>query len=164
MESSPRFILPPRPQPPEAGTEEHERWCRDSSIVYENGSLTSAYGNWVQLWAAGELPAATIGKDVSRASYTAKRTNKIGGTEKSVTVPASTYKKYPKQNSSSAAAGEVFTFVTDDGDFTARVTGDIQHVVKEIAANRSQQYITFTMYSNRGAQYGPFTPLVINPS
>ena len=64
MEASPYFILPPRPTPPDAGTEEHERWCRDSSIVYENGSLTSAYGNWVQLWAAGELPAATIGKDV----------------------------------------------------------------------------------------------------
>lgn len=164
MDSSPRLVLPPRPQPPEAGTEEHERWCRDSSIVYEKGSLTSAYGNLAQLWAPGELPSAIIPTDVSRASYTAKRVNKIGGPEKSVTVPASTFKKYPKQNSSSAAAGEVFTFVTDDGDFTARVTGDIQHVVQEIAANRMQQYITFTMYSNRGAQYGPFTPFVINPS
>ena len=164
MEASPYFILPPRPTPPEAGTEKHERWCRESSLVFDGGSMTSAYGNWVQLYASGELPSATIGKDVDRAGYTAKRTNKIGGTEKSVTVPAGQYKRYPKQNSSLAAGGEVFTFVTDDGDFTARVHGDIQHVIKEIAANRTQQYITFTMYSNRGAQYGPFTPMVINPS
>lgn len=164
MESSLNRALPPRPQPPEAGTEEHERWCRDSSIVFAKGSLTSAYGNWVQLWAAGELPNAITPTNVDRASYTAKRTNKIGGATKDVNVPASTYKKYPKRNSSSAAGGEVFTFVTDDGDFTARVSGDIQHVVEEIANSRGQQYIGFTMYSNRGAAYGPFTPFATDPS
>ncbi len=161
MESSPRFILPPRPTPPDAGSKEHERWCRDLTLKYEGGSITSAYGNFVQLWASGELPSATKGKDINRKAYTAKRQNKIGGDVKEVKVDAKIYKKYPSQRSSQAAAGEVITFDTRDGIFTARMTGDIQHLIKEIASNLSQQYMDFTVYSSRGADYGPFVPFTL---
>jgi hypothetical protein len=53
----------------------------------------------VQLWGSGELPAATIPENIDRKAYTAKRKNKIGGEEKSVSVPAQTYKKYPSLRS-----------------------------------------------------------------
>lgn len=161
MESTPRFILPPRPTPPDAGSKEHERWCRDLTLKYEGGSITSAYGNFVQLWASGELPSATKAKDINRKQYSAKRTNKIGGDEKTVNVPAKTYKKYPSLPASQAAGGEVITFDTRDGIFTARLTGDIQFLIKEIASNLSQQYMEFTLYSPRGADYGPFVPFTI---
>ena len=161
MESTPRFILPPRPQPPAADSKEHERWARESTINYEGGSITSAYGNFVQLWGSGELPAAGIPKNVDRKAYTAKRQNKIGGSTKEVKVGAKTYKKYPSLRSSQSAGGEVVTFDTRDGIFTARMTGDIQSLIAEIAKDRMQQYMSFTLYSPNGARYGEFTPLTI---
>lgn len=85
----------------------------------------------------------------------------MGGDVKEVKVDAKIYKKYPSQRSSQAAAGEVITFDTRDGIFTARMTGDIQHLIKEIASNLSQQYMDFTVYSSRGADYGPFVPFTL---
>ena len=119
--------------------------------------MTTAYGNFVQVWGPGEIPLVTMGKDINRKQYTAKRRLKYSDPIKEVNVPAATYKKYPRHNSSLAAAGEVFTFATEDGDFTARVTGDIQHLIKYVSMNRMSQYVDFTIYSNRGASYGPFT-------
>lgn len=157
--AEPRFVLPPRPTPPNEGTEEHERWCRDQSVAYDGGTLTTAYGNFVQVWGPGEIPLATVPTDINRKQYTAKRRLNYQDSPVDVNVPAKTYKKYPRHNSSQAAAGEVFTFATEDGDFTARVTGDIQHLIKYVSENRMSQYIDFTIYSNRGASYGPFTKL-----
>lgn len=131
------------------------------TMNYENGSITSAYGNFVQLWGSGEFPSAVVGKDIDRAAYTAKRQNKIDGPEKEVKVPQKTYKKYPSQRSSQASGGEVVTFDTRDGIFTARMHGDIQWLIKEIAKTRMQQYMSFTLYSPSGARYGEFTPLTI---
>ena len=161
MESESRIILPPRPTPPEAGSRDHERWCRDLTLKYEGGTITSAYGNFVQLWASGELPSATNPRNIDRSAYTARRTNTIGGEQKTVTVPAATYKKYPSLRSSQASGGEVVTFDTRDGIFTARMTGDIQHLIAHIATDLSQQYMEFTLYSARGADYGPFVPFTI---
>ena len=162
MESTPRFVLPPRPSLPDPDTKEHERWCREESLVYEDGSFTTAYGNLAQLWAPGELPAATIPKTITRASYTAKRTNTIGGEVVDVTVKAKDYLKYPSKRGGSAAAGYPFTVVAEDGTFTARVTGDIQTLIKWIAEHRMQQFQAFTLYSYTGSQYGPFTPFALN--
>ena len=162
MEAAPRFVLPPRPSLPEPDTKEHERWCREEALVYEGGSFTTAYGNLAQLWAPGELPAATVPKVITRASYTAKRTNTIGGETKTVNVNAKDYLKYPSKRGGSAAAGEAFTVVAEDGTFTARVTGDIQTLIKWITEHRMQQFQAFTLYSGSGAQYGPFTPFAIN--
>lgn len=160
-EATPRFVLPPRPTPPNEGTDEHERWCRDQSIAYDGGTITTAYGNIAQVWGPGEIPAVTVGKDINRKQYTAKRRLNYQDDAVDVNVPAKTYKKYPRHNSSLAAAGEVFTFATDDGDFTARITGDIQYLIKWVTENRMQQYINFTIYSNRGASYGPFTKMTL---
>jgi hypothetical protein len=161
MEASPKLVLPPRPTPPAADSKDHERWCRDESVVYEGGSFTSAYGNLVQTWAPGELPASHIPKNVDRKSYTAKRRNKIGGTEKTINVGAKTYKKYPGKNSGTAAAGQLFTCDSRDGIFSIRVTGDIQLFIDWIVTHRMQQYQDITLYSGRGKQYGPFTPFTI---
>ena len=162
MEGTPRFVLPPRPPVPAPDTKEHERWCREEALVYEGGSFTTAYGNLAQLWAPGELPASTKAKVITRASYTAKRTNKIGGETKTVSVNAKDYLKYPSKRGGSAAAGEAFTVVADEGTFTARVTGDIQTLIKWITEHRMQQFQGFTLYTGSGAQYGPFTPFAIN--
>ena len=159
MTPEPRFVLPPRPTPPDAGTDTHELWCRDQSIAYTGGTITTAYGNIAQVWGSGEIPVASVPTNIDRKQYTAKRRLKYDDPIKEVNVPAKTYKKYPRHNSSSAAAGEVFTFATDDGDFTARVTGDIQDLITWVVSNRLQQYVNFTIYSNRGASYGPFTKL-----
>ena len=161
MDVAPAFVLPPRPQPPAADTKEHEMWCRMQSVNYNGGSITTAYGNIVQTWGPGETPQVCIGTDVNRASYSAKRTNKIGGETKTVNVSAKTYKKYPKRTSAGAAGGEPFTFVTRDGIFTARVSGDIQSLVQYLCSVRMQQYQEFTVWSSTGAKYGPFTPLTI---
>jgi hypothetical protein len=162
MESTPRVVLPPRPTPPEPDTTEHERWCREESIVYEGGSFTTAYGNLVQTWAPGELPAAHIGKDVNRKQYTARRANKIGDEKKTINVAAKTYQKYPSKRGGLAAAGRLFTVDSDDGIFSARVTGDIQLLISWIVTHRMQQFQGFTLYSADGAQYGPFTPFAVN--
>lgn len=158
-EATPRFVLPPRPTPPDEGTETHELWCRDQSVAYPGGTITTAYGNLVQVWAAGEIPPATVPTAINRKQYTAKRRLNYNDAAVDVNVPAKTYNKYPRHNSSLAAAGTVFTFATDDGDFTARVTGDIQDLIQWISENRMTQYVNFTVYSNRGASYGPFTKL-----
>jgi hypothetical protein len=41
------------------------------------------------------------------------------------------------------------------------MTGDIQSLVAEIAKDRTQQYMEFTLYSPSGARYGEFTPLTV---
>ena len=162
MEATPRFVLPPRPTPPDADSKEHERWCRMASVSYDGGSFTTAYGNLAQVWGAGEVDGVCAGMEtVNRASYSAKRTNKIGGDTKTINVPASTYKAYPKVNAGLAAGGREFTFVTAEGDFTARVTGDVQSLIAQLCKTKMQQYITFHVHTDRGAKYGPFTPLTI---
>jgi len=154
--------LPPRPSLPDPDTKEHERWCREEALLYEGGTFTTAYGNLAQLWAPGELPSSTKYKVITRASYTANRTNKIGGSSKKVEVGAKDYLKYPSKRGGSAAAGAAFTVVAEDGTFTARVTGDIQTLIKWITEHRMQQFQAFTLYSGSGAQYGPFTPFALN--
>lgn len=162
MEATPRFVVPPRPTPPAAGTKEHERWCRDATVSYDGGSITTAYGNLVQVWSPGEVDAVCQGmKQVNRASYEAKRQNVIGGDEKTVKVSGSTYKAFPRVNGGLAAGGKPFTFVTSDGDFTARVSGDVQALIAHLCGLKMQQYITFYVHTDRGAKYGPFNPLTL---
>ena len=153
---TPRVPITPRPTPPSEGSEAHYLWCRDQSIAYEGGTLTTAYGNIIQVWGPGEQPSATQSKDINRRQYSSQRRLNYQDDPTTVNVPARTYKKYPRKNSSGAAAGQIFTFVTAEGDFTARVTGDIQHLIDWVTESRPQQYINFTIYSPRNAKYGPF--------
>lgn len=157
MTATPLFATPPTP--PAAGSAEEKRWAKDSSISWNGGSMTAAYGNLAQTFSLSALQTVCAGSiDVQRSGYTTTRTNTIGGSSKSVTVPSTTYKRYPKHNASLAAAGEAFRIVTPLGEYTARVTGDIQDFVAYLCANSSALYGTITVYSGRGAEYGPFSP------
>ena len=146
-----------RPTPPDAGTEEDLRWRKEQSISWNGGSLTAAYGNIVQTWVMDEN---SITKDtaipVDRAAYKAQRRNKYSDDAKEVNVPAKVYNRYPRHNSSLAAAGEVYTIRTDVGEYTARVTGDVQDFIGFVLDNRSSLHGTIWIYSGSNAEYGPF--------
>lgn len=154
VEAQPRFAT--RPEPPAAGSEEEDRWARESTIVFDGGYIKSAYGNLVQTWNVGSLldPCAAI--DVNRKAYSVERTLSIGMGSKTVNYSAATYKRFPRRNSSSAAGGEIWTFVTDIGKYTARVSGDVQTVTQWICDNQNVQYGTLEVYTNRNAFYGTF--------
>ena len=145
-----------RPSPPDPNTDEDKMWRKEAAITYEGGYIVATYGNLAQTWNLGNTSAACSSVDVTRRSYTVQRTNTIGGATTSVSFPATTYRRYPRVNASVAAGGEEFTFVTDIGEYTARVGGDVQTVVDWICSNRSALYGTLSIFTNRGAQYGPF--------
>ena len=153
-EASPRFST--RPDVPDAGTDVEDRWARESTIAFEGGYIKSAYGNLVQTWNLSGLTDTCSAIDVDRKSYSVDRTLTIGGDSKTVNYSAKTYKRYPRRNGGGAAGGEAMTFVTDIGQYTARVAGDVQTMVKWVCDNIDKQYGTLEIYTNRGAFYGPF--------
>ena len=154
-----------RPEIPEAGTEEDARWRKDNSISWNGGSLTAAYGNLVQTWnTTGGNIIENSAQDIDRASYSNQRRNKYSDDAKTVNTPASTYRRFPRHNSSLASGGEMYTIRTDVGEYRARVTGSVQDFVQFILDNRSALYGTIWVYTGSNAEYGPFTyddPLVI---
>ena len=154
--SDPALYFAERPNVPDTDTDEDKMWRKESAITFDGGYISATYGNLVQTFNLGQSLAACAGVYVDRNGYTADRTNKIGGTSKKVTVPASTYKRFPRKNGSLAAGGKPFTFVTDIGSYTARIGGDVETCVQWICDNRNSMYGTLTIYSDRGAQYGPF--------
>ena len=160
MTATPLFATPP--VIPIAGSNEEKRWAKESSISWNGGSMTAAYGNLAQTFSMSSLQSVcTNAVDVQRAGYTVTRTNVIGGGSTSVSVPASTYKRYPKHNASLAAGGEPFRIVTPVGEYTARVTGDVQDFVKYLCDNRNALIGTLYVYSGRGTEYGPFNPSIV---
>ena len=154
--SDPAVYFAQRPTPPATDTDEDKMWRKESAITFQGGYISATYGNLVQTWNLGQSLAACSSVAVNRAAYTATRTNKIGGASQSVNVPASTYNRFPRKNGSLAAGGSAFTFVTDIGSYTARIGGDVETCVKWICDNRNQMYGTLTIFTDRGAQYGPF--------
>lgn len=150
----PRFAT--RPTPPAAGSAEEDRWARDSTIPFPGGYIKSAYGNLVQTWNTGNVLASCTGLQVNRAGYSVTRTNKIGGTSKTVNYSATTYSRFPGRNGSSAAGGEVWTFITDLGSYKARVGGDVQTVLKFLCEQQVSQFGTLEVVTSSGKTYGPF--------
>jgi len=154
-----------RPTIPDAGSEEDMRWRKEQSISWQGGSITAAYGNLVQTWnTTGNNMIENSALEIDRASYSAGRRNKYSDPEKTVSVPASTYTRYPRHNSSLASGGEPYTIRTDVGEYVARVSGDVQDFIKFVIDNRSALYGTIWIYTGSNAEYGPFTyddPLVI---
>ena len=147
-----------RPTPPEAGSEEDARWKKLATISYDGGYIRAAYGNLAQTFALAGKNKFCLGKvDVDRAAYSCKRVLTIGTPEKTVNVPGTTYKRWPRRNGSSAAAGEPFTFKTDIGSYTARVGGDIQSLLTVMCDSVDQIYGVLWIYSDRGAEYGPIS-------
>lgn len=147
-----------RPSVPEAGSDEEARWKKLATISYDGGYIRAAYGNLTQTFALSGKNKFCLGAvDVERASYTVQRTLTIGTDAKEVKVPASRYKRWPRRNGSSAAAGEPYTFKTDIGSYSARVGGDVQSLLKTLCDSVDQIYGTLWIYSDRGAEYGPIS-------
>jgi hypothetical protein len=148
-----------RPDIPEAGSEEDKRWRKENSISWNGGSLTAAYGNIVQTWNAdGNNLIDDTKVEVDRAGYSAKRKNKYSDEAVTVTVPSGTYTRYPRHNSSLAAGGEAYRIQTDVGEYTARVSGDVQDFIKYLIEKRSSLFGPIWIYTGNGAEYGPFNP------
>lgn len=145
-----------RPDTPAAGSETEDRWAKDSTIAYDGGYIRSAYGNLVQTWNLNGLNSPSEAIDVDRAGYSVDRVLTIGMASKPVTYAPKTYKRFPRRNGSGAAGGEEMTFVTDIGQYTARVAGDVETLIQWITDNIGEQYGTLEVYTNRGAIYGPF--------
>ena len=145
-----------RPTVPDAGTELEDRWAKESTIAYEGGYIKSAYGNLVQTWNLESLTTTCSAISVDRKSYSVNRTLTIGGPSATVNYAAKSYNRYPRRNGGGAAGGEAMTFVTDIGQYTARVSGDVQTLIKWVCDNKDKQFGTLEIYTNRGAFYGPF--------
>ena len=153
-EATPFFAT--RPDVPDAGSDLEDRWAKESTIAFEGGYIKSAYGNLVQTWNLEGLNTICDAIEVDRKGYTVNRELTIGMGSKQVTYAPTTYKRFPRRNGSSAAGGEAMTFVTDIGEYTARVSGDVQTVIQWICDNTDKQFGTLEIYTNRGAFYGPF--------
>ena len=157
MTETPRF-LDGRPAPPEIGSDTDKYWRKERALNYEGGYIKAAFGNLAQtfIWTDG-LPMCD-GKDISTTVKGHDRYNTIGGTKTTVSQFSKNYKVYPGRTSSMAAGGDKIRIVTDIGEYTARLGGDIQSMVKYLCDNRSSMYSLVYIYSSRGKEYGPFGP------
>ena len=158
MTAEVRFV--PRPNPPEAGTDEYTRWSRNSTLNFPGGYLEATYGNLIQTFTMSGTDACSAETiNVSRKSYS--RVNTIGGDAKTIGATSYTYKAFPKRNSGSAASGQAITVVTDIGSYTARLGGDIQDFVSWLCGNGTGQlHGNISFFSEHGSEYGPFAPIV----
>lgn len=158
MTAEVRFV--PRPNPPEAGTDEYARWSSTSTMNFPGGYLEATYGNLIQTFTmTGTDACSSKSVNVSRKSYS--RVNVIGGESKTIGATSYTYKAYPKRNASGAAGGQAITIVTDIGSYTARLGGDIQSFATWLCGNGTGQlHGNISFYSEHGAEYGPFAPIV----
>ena len=157
MTATPYFAT--RPNPPSAGTDEYQRWKKESTMNYPGGYLTAAYGNLIQTFSMQGTDACS-GKTVSGTRKAHSRTLTIGGPTTSVASANLNYKLYPKRNGGGAAGGEPITIVTSVGSYQARLGGDIQDLVTWLCGNGTGQlYDAIEFISPNGAHYGPFAPI-----
>ena len=155
----PTVYFTTRPEVPSVGTDDHNRWKKESTLNFPGGYITSAYGNLIQTFGmTGSSACNGVDQAISRRSHT--RTNVIGGDAQNIGATSFTVTKYPKRNSTGAAAGQAITIQTSVGSYTARLGGDIQDFAGWLCsdAGRSQIYDTVSFTSGHGAHYGPFGP------
>lgn len=158
MEDTPTLMAATRPAVPNVGTPEYARWSKESSIAFDGGTLTAAYGNLIQT-----LDMDAIGFSCSAATKQVSVTSSapvltIGQPPISRKTYTYTKKQFNKKNAGSAAAGEPVRIVTSVGEYTARLTGSIESLATFLCTNSAAIYDAFDVYSPRGAAYGPFTP------
>ena len=151
-----RFDPGPRPDVPQKESPEDYQWRKESAITYQGGYISATYGNLAQTFDMGKGLGVCSSVEVNRKAYTTSRTNKIGGDSKTVNVPSSTFKRFPRKNGGPAEGGGVYTFQTDVGNYTARVGGDVETAIQWICDNTDNMFGTLTVWTDRGAQYGPF--------
>lgn len=152
VQPQPRVFI----DPPEAGSTKEDQWAKEMSLNFDGGYIKSAYGNLAQTWVVDNMVFDEEDLEVDRASYSVTRNLKIGALGKKVDFPAKTYRRYPRRNASNAAGGDIWTFETEVGTYTARVSGDVQSAIRFIESNRAYQRGSLWVYTGRGAQYGPF--------
>jgi len=155
----PTLYFATRPDVPSVGTDDYNRWKKESTLNFPGGYITSSYGNLIQTFAMTGTDACSA----TEVSYTRRehpRTNVIGGDSIQVRQTPVTFNKYPKRNSTGAAGGEVITVTTPVGSYTARLGGDIQTFVGFLCSDsgKGQLYGPIEFTSPRGAHYGPFGP------
>lgn len=127
-------------------------------MSYNDGYLSASYGNLVQTFLMSDVDPTCGEKDVSAIVKEHKRTNKIGGTQKTITQFTKNYKVFPGKNGSVAAGGVPVTVVTDIGTYTARMGGSVEDLVSYLCANKGQMYGPVYVITDRGREYGPFGP------
>ena len=149
------------PTIPDAGSSEEDAWAKEVSLNFEGGYIKSAYGNIVQTWNLTTELDQDNAINVSRVGYQTERVLKIGTLGKVVNYNPTSYKRYPRRNASGAAGGGAWTFVTGRGSYTARVAGNVEDVIGWIKYYRSQLFDTLFVYTETGAQYGPFNPTLL---
>lgn len=155
----PTVYFATRPDVPDAGTDEYDRWKKTSTLNFPGGYVESAYGNLIQTFSMQGTDACA-GENVPVSRKQHSRVNTIGGESQTIAAKSFTYTKYPKRNSGGAAGGEVITITTAVGSYDARLSGDIQTFVGWLCGNgTSQLYDAIEFTSPRGAHYGPFAPI-----
>jgi len=155
----PTLYFATRPDVPSVGTDDYNRWKKESTLNFPGGYITATYGNLIQTFAmTGTGACDGVQSSVSRRSHT--RTNVIGGDSKTIGATSFTVTKYPKRNSTGAAAGQAITISTAVGSYSARLGGDIQDFAGWLCSDggKSQIYDTVNFTSGHGAHYGPFGP------
>lgn len=154
---TPKFV--PRPDPPAINTEEYTRWTKERSISFKGGTLTAAYGNLVQTWNMDGIGFSCIVDSIDVSVPPATVTRTIGGASTQRAGYQYSKKQFNKKNSSLAAAGKPVRIVTAVGEYTARLSGSMDALVKFICSKPQALYDRIYVYSPRGAEYGPFIPL-----
>ena len=143
---------------PDAGSPKEDLWSREVSLNFDGGYIKSAYGNLIQTWNLGVELNPEIDTVVDRVGYQVERTLKIGTLGKNVNYPPTNYRRFPRRNTSGAAGGDQWTFVTDEGTYHARVSGDVGDVINHIQKLTTILRSPLFVYTGTGAQYGPFNP------
>jgi hypothetical protein len=147
-----------RPTPPQPNTADYDRWTKWQAISWDGGSFSATWGNLVQTWNLDTLNyICQESKEITVSKSSHQRVNKIGSSPTTVAGTTYTQTVYPKKNSSLAAAGEIVRIVTDIGEYSGRLTGPMELFAKFACANVSSQFGSMTIYSPRGASYGPIS-------
>lgn len=153
---APRYVT--RPDAPSINTPEYDRWTKESAVSFKGGSLSATYGNLIQT-----LNVAGIGfncnpptKNVSVPAATVTYT--IGGPSATRKSFSYSKKQFNKKNSSMSAGGQPVRIVTGVGEYTGRLTGNLEDFAAFLCENSAFIYDSVYFFSERGAQYGPFNP------
>ena len=160
----PTLYFATRPEVPSVGTDDYNRWKKESTLTFTGGYLTASYGNLIQTFAMTGGDACSA-KEITYTRKKHTRTNTIGGDSKDIESVAVKFNKYPRRNSSGAAAGDLITVTTSVGSYTARLGGDIQAFIAFLCSDsgKGQLYDPIEFTSGRTAFYGPFGPAASQP-
>lgn len=160
----PTLYFTTRPEVPAVGTDDYNRWKKESTLNFPDGYITATYGNLIQTFGMTGSDACSA-KEITYTRKAHSRINTIGGDATPIDSVGVKFNKYPRRNSSGAAAGDLITITTSVGSYTARLGGDIQAFVAFLCSDsgKGQLYDPIEFTSGRTAHYGPFGPAASTP-